>query len=57
MISLNVGGVIGNCICDSKVNQFQLPPDENEICRLEVRMHNLLLMDDMYGLKHLIVVA
>jgi len=54
MISLNVGGIVGNGICDPKVNQFQLASDEDKICRLEVRMYNLLLMDHMYGLKHLI---
>jgi hypothetical protein len=54
MISLNVGGIVGNGICDPKVDQFQLASDEDKICRLEVRMYNLLLMDHMYGLKHLI---
>jgi len=54
MISLNVSGVIGNGICDPKINQFQLSADKNEICWFEVRVHNLLLMDYVYGLKHLV---
>lgn len=54
MISLNVSGVIGNGICDPKIDQFQLSADKNEICRFEVRMHNLLLMDYVYGLEHLV---
>jgi hypothetical protein len=54
MISLNVGGIVGNGICDPKVNQFELASDEDKICRLEVRVYNLLLMDHMDGLTHLI---
>ena len=54
MVSLNVGGVISNGICDPKVNQFELSADKDEICRFEVRVHDLLLMDYMYGLKHLV---
>lgn len=54
MISLNVGGIVGNGICDPKVDQFELASDEDKICWLEVRMYNLLLVDHMYGLKHLI---
>jgi hypothetical protein len=54
MISLNVSGIIGNGIRDPKIYQFQLSTDKNEICWFEVRVHNLLLMDYMYGLKHLV---
>ncbi len=56
MISLNVSGVIGNGICDPKINQFKLPADKHEICRFEVRVHDLLFMDYMYRLKHLVVI-
>ena len=54
VISLDVGGIVGNGICDPKINQLQLPSDEHEICRLEVRVYDLLLMDHLYCLKHLI---
>jgi hypothetical protein len=54
MISLNVSRIIGNSICDPEVYQFQLSADKNKICRFEVRVHNLLLMDYVYGLKHLV---
>jgi hypothetical protein len=54
MVSLNVGGVISNGICDPKVNQFKLSANKDEICRFEVRVHDLLFMDHMYGLKHLV---
>jgi hypothetical protein len=55
MISLNVSGIIGNGICDPKIYQFQLSADKNKIRRFEVRVHDLLLMDNVYGLKHLVV--
>ena len=54
MVSLNVGGVISNGICNPKINQFELSTDKDEICRFEVRMHDLLLMNHMYSLKHLV---
>jgi hypothetical protein len=31
-----------------------LPSNEHEICRLEVRVYDLLFMDHLYCLKHLI---
>ena len=55
MVSLNVGSVVGNGICDPKVDQLELSTDKNEIRGLEVRMHDLLFMDDMYGLEHLVI--
>ena len=54
MISLNVSSVISNGVCDPKIDQFELTADKDEVCRLEVRVHNLLLVDHMYGLKHLV---
>jgi hypothetical protein len=54
MISLYIGGVIGDGICDTKVDQLELTADQDEICRLEIGMHNLLFVDHMYGLKHLV---
>ena len=33
MISLNVGSVICNGVCDPKVNQLELPTDKDKICR------------------------
>jgi len=55
MISLNVGCVVRDRICDPKVNQFELSPDEDKVCRLEVRVHDFLLMDHLHGLKHLVI--
>jgi len=54
MISLNVSGIIGNGIRDPKIYQFQLSADKDKICRLEVRVHYLLFMNYVYGLKHLV---
>jgi hypothetical protein len=56
MIPLNVSGVIGNGICDPKIDQFKLPADKNEICRFEVRVHDLLFMDHVHRLKHLVAI-
>jgi hypothetical protein len=57
MVSLDVSSVIGNGIGNSKVDQFELSTDKDEISRLEVRMHNLLFMDNLHGLKHLIITS
>jgi hypothetical protein len=54
MISLNVSGVVSDGICDPKIYQFELPADKDEIGRLEVGVHDLFLMDHVYGLKHLV---
>ena len=54
MISLNVSSIISNGVCDPKIDQFELTADKDKVCRFEVRVHNLLLVDHMYGLEHLI---
>ena len=55
MVSLNVGSVVGNGICDPKVDQFELSTDKNEVRGLEVRMHDFLFMNDLHGLEHLVI--
>jgi hypothetical protein len=55
MVSLDVGSVIGNGIGNSKVDQLELSTDKNEIRGLEVRMHDLLFMDNLHGLEHLVI--
>lgn len=47
MVALNVGGVVGNSIRDSEVNQLELSSDEHKIGRLQVRMDDLLLVNNM----------
>jgi hypothetical protein len=54
VIPLDVGGVVGDCICDPKVNQFKLSTDENKICWFEIGMDDLLLVNNLYSLKHLV---
>jgi hypothetical protein len=53
VVSLDVGGVVGDCICDPKVNQLKLSTDENKICWFEVGMDDFLLMNNVHSLKHL----
>lgn len=53
MISLNVCSVIRDGIGDTKVDQFQLTTNEDKICRLQVRMDDLLLVNDVHCLQHL----
>ncbi len=53
MISMDVSRVIGNSIGNAKVNQLQLPFDNDKICWLEIRMYNLFVVDDSNGLQHL----
>jgi hypothetical protein len=55
MVPLNVGSVVGDGICDPKVDQLELSTDKNEIRGLEVRMHDLLFMDNVHGLEHLVI--
>jgi hypothetical protein len=53
MVSLNVSGVIRDGIRDSKVDQLKLATYKNKICRFEIRVDNLFLVNDMYRLQHL----
>lgn len=53
MISLDVRRVIRNSFCYPKVDQFQLSFHKYEVCRFQVRVHDFLVVDDLYGLKHL----
>ena len=50
MIPLNISSIIGNSICDPKINQLQLPTDQHEICWFQIRMYDLLFVYDMHGL-------
>lgn len=54
MISLDVSSVVGDGICNTKINKLQLPPHENEVCRLQIRVNDFLLMDNVNGLQHLL---
>lgn len=54
MISLDVSSVVGDCICNTKVNKLQLAPHKNEVCGFQIGMNNFLLVDDMNGLQHLL---
>jgi hypothetical protein len=53
MIPLNVCCIIRDCICNPEVNQLQLTFDKHEICWLEIRMDDLLVMDDLHRLQNL----
>lgn len=53
VISLNIGGVVGDRIGNTKVDEFELALDEDKIGGLEIRVDNLLVMYDLNGLQHL----
>lgn len=53
MISLNVRRVVCDGVRDPEVNELQLPFDKDEVGRLEIRVHNLLVVNDLDSLKHL----
>jgi hypothetical protein len=55
MVSLDIGRVIGNGIGNPKVDQLELSPDKNEIRGFEVRVYNLLFVDNLHCLEHLVV--
>ena len=50
VISLDIGSIIRNRICNAKVNQFEFAFHEDEIGGFEVGVDNFLLVDDMHGL-------
>lgn len=53
VISLDVRGIVRNCIGNAEVNEFQLTFDQNEVGRLKIRMYDLLVVDNLHSLKHL----
>lgn len=57
MVSLDVGRVVGNGIGNPKVDQLELPANKNEIRGLQIRMYDLLFMDNLHGLEHLVIVT
>lgn len=52
-IPMDIDGVICNGFSDSKVDDLELPFDQDEICRLEIRMHDVLVMYGLYRFQHL----
>lgn len=50
MISLNIGSVIGYGIGNTKINELELPANEDKIRGFEVGVYDFLLMNHMYGL-------
>jgi hypothetical protein len=55
MVSLDVGRVIGNGIGNSKVDQLELSTNKNEIRGLEVRVYDLLFVNNLHSLEHLVI--
>lgn len=55
MVSLDVGRIVGNGIGNPKVDQLELSANKNKIRGFEIRMYDLLFMDNMHGLEHLVI--
>lgn len=53
MVSLDIGGIVRDSVGNPKVDQLELTTDQHEIGRLQIRVYDLLLMDNMYCLQHL----
>jgi hypothetical protein len=53
MIPLNVGRVIRNSIRNSKVNKLQRSLHQHKVGWLEVRVDDLLVVDDLDRFEHL----
>lgn len=56
MVPLNIRRIVRNGIRNPKVDEFQLALDEDEVGRLKIRVHDLLVVNNLDGLKHLGVV-
>lgn len=50
---LNIRGVISNCICDTKIDEFELALDEDEVSGFKIGVYDFLLMDNLHRLEHL----
>lgn len=51
--AVDIGGIVCDGIGDSKVDEFELTTNDDEIRRLQVGMDDFLFMDDMNSLEHL----
>mmetsp|Transcript_21483 Transcript_21483/g.54070 ORF Transcript_21483/g.54070 Transcript_21483/m.54070 type:complete len:349 (-) Transcript_21483:119-1165(-) len=55
VVSLNVCGVIvGDRFRDAEVDQLEAVPDEQEVCRLQVAVHDSLFVHHLHRLQHLL---
>ena len=54
MVSLNVGGITSNSVRNTEIDQLQLSFYKNEVGWLQVGMNNLLIMDYLHSLQHLL---
>ena len=48
----DTGAVVLQLVGDAKVNELQLGPDHEEVCWLEVTVHNVLIMDCLQQAVH-----
>lgn len=53
-IPLYIGGVIGDGLCDTKVDELQAALDKDEIGRFEIRVNDSLFMNHADRLQHLV---
>ncbi len=53
LISMNIDGIVRYRLSDTKINDLQPAFDEYEVCRLEVGVDDVLLVDCHDRLKHL----
>jgi virulence-associated protein VapD len=50
----NVGGVILNRFCYSKINELQLSSYQHEVSWFQVRVHNTFIMDSPHSFQYLL---
>lgn len=53
LVAPDVGRVVRDRLRDAKVDELDLALDEDEVGRLEIRVDNVLVVDDLDGLEHL----
>ena len=50
---MDIDGIVCNGFSNTEVDDFQFSFDQDEICRFEIRMYDILVVYGLYGFQHL----
>lgn len=50
---MNIDGIVCNGFSNPEVDDFQFSFDQDEICRFEIRVYDILVVYGLYGFQHL----
>lgn len=53
VVSPDVDRVALDLVRDAEINDLEAPPDENKVGRLEIRMNDAVVVDNLNALEHL----